>query len=141
MSPAGVGSATTQPGWIARLFGARPVAIGIDLQALTDWHAEISKTLESRRESTIAICTQTRDALESLISGYKMSMNRIDRALEKFELEPMACIGESFDPELMEAVEVVADDLESSGTVLEDVRRGYTRRGSIFRFAQVKVAR
>jgi molecular chaperone GrpE len=41
----------------------------------------------------------------------------------------------------MEVVEVVADADRPPGTVVEEVRVGYTWRGKVFRFAQVKVAR
>ena len=80
-------------------------------------------------------------ALDALLAGYKMSLNRIDRVLPKYELEPMACVGEPFDPERMEAVEVVSSPQHTPGTVLEEVRRGYIWRGKLFRYAQVKVSR
>ena len=62
-------------------------------------------------------------------------------ALEQFNLEPIATAGETFDPELMEVVEVVGDSGKPAGEVLEEVRRGYWRGEVVFRYAQVKVAR
>src|SRR5262249_52779787 len=70
-----------------------------------------------------------------------MSLARVDRALEQFNLEPIATVGETFDPELMEVVEVVGDSGKPAGEVLEEVRRGYWRGEVVFRYAQVKVAR
>ena len=66
---------------------------------------------------------------------------RVERLLPTLELEPLSCIGSSFDPELMEVVEVVGDTDQPAGTVVEEVRPGYLWRGRLFRFAQVKVAR
>ncbi|MFO0810142.1 MAG: nucleotide exchange factor GrpE [Gemmataceae bacterium] len=77
---------------------------------------------------------------EGLLSGYRLSLQRIDRALSQYGLEPIATDGVAFDPELMEAVEAVASD-KPSGTVIGDVRRGYRRGGRVFRYAQVRVAR
>jgi molecular chaperone GrpE len=85
------------------------------------------------------------DKLRQLIAaaadGYTLSIRRIERLLPTLELEPQPCLGEPFDPETMEAVEVVGDAEYPSGTVIEEVRPGYLWRGKVFRFAQVKVAR
>jgi molecular chaperone GrpE len=70
-----------------------------------------------------------------------MSLRRVERVLPTLELEPLSCTGEMFDPETMEAVEVIGDTGLVSGTVVEEVRPGYRWRGKVFRFAQVRVAR
>lgn len=77
---------------------------------------------------------------EALLAGYRLSLQRIERALAQHGLEPIAAEGEAFDPERMEAVEAVPSD-QPSGTVLAEVRRGYTRADRVFRYAQVRVAR
>lgn len=77
---------------------------------------------------------------DALLAGYRLSLQRIDRALERHGLEPIPAAGAAFDPELMEAVEAVASE-EPAGTVLAEVRRGYRRDGRVFRYAQVRVAR
>jgi molecular chaperone GrpE len=79
--------------------------------------------------------------LDSLVVGYTMSLQRLDRALEQHGLEPIACVGLPFDPEIMEVVEVVKDESRSGSAVIEDVRPGYRYRGQLFRCAQVRVAR
>jgi len=50
-------------------------------------------------------------------------------------------VGEHFDPEIMEVVEAVAASGRPAGEVLEEVRRGYIWRESVFRYAQVRVAK
>ncbi len=56
-------------------------------------------------------------------------------------MEPIAAIGEPYDPELMEAVEAVRGSGRPSGEVLDEVRRGYLYQGRVFRYAQVRVAK
>ena len=56
-------------------------------------------------------------------------------------LEAIPTVGERFDPERMEVIEVVADSGKPGGEVLEEVRRGYFWRGRLFRYAQVRVAK
>lgn len=86
---------------------------------------------------------QTRDRriLDSLLTGYQMSLDRIDRALEQYGLEPIPCAGEPFDPETMEVAEVVREPARTATIVLDEFRRGYRWRGRLFRCAQVRVAR
>jgi molecular chaperone GrpE len=82
-----------------------------------------------------------RQLFDSLLTGYRMSLQRIERVLEQQGLEPIACVGDSFDPEQMEAVAVVADSDRPAGEVIEEVRRGYRWRGRVFRYAQVSVSK
>jgi molecular chaperone GrpE len=79
--------------------------------------------------------------IDSLVTGYTMSLQRVERALQQLGLERMECKGQAFDPERMEAVEVVADSGQPAGQVVEEVRPGYRLRGRVFRFAQVTVSR
>jgi len=77
----------------------------------------------------------------SLITGYTMSLHRVERALEQFDLEAIPTIGLPFDPETMEVLEVVYEVGRTSTEVIEEVRRGYFWGGHVFRYAQVRVAR
>jgi len=82
-----------------------------------------------------------RQLLGSLLIGYTMSVQRVERTLQKHGLEPIPAVGRPFDPELMEVVEVVTDSDRPAGEVIEEVRRGYLWHGRVFRYAQVRVAK
>ena len=110
------------PGLFARLFGARPEPPAGD---------------ERSRQAA----TKLRQLAAAAGDGYAMSLRRIERILPTLQLEAIACIGEEFDPDLMEGLEVVDDSDQLSGTVVEVIRQGYLWRGKVLRFAQVKVAR
>lgn len=84
---------------------------------------------------------RTRQLLDSLLTGYTMSLQRLDRALQQHGLEPISAAGQPFDPEQMEVLEAVADSGRPPGEVVEEVRRGYLWKGRIFRYAQVRVAK
>lgn len=84
--------------------------------------------------------TRIASMLDSLVTGYAMSLQRVERALEQLGVTRMGCSG-PFDPERMEAVDVVADDTRPPGHVVEVVRPGYLWHGRVFRFAQVSVTR
>lgn len=126
-----------KPGFWSRLFFAQvPIVSGQNATI-----AAMVKDLETRRDNTARAARLVISSLDSLITGYRMSLARIDRVLEQNDMEPIAAVGETFDPELMEVVEVVADSGLPTGQVVEEVRRGYIRGEVVFRFAQVKVAR
>ncbi len=79
--------------------------------------------------------------IASLATGYTMSLQRIERALQKHDLEPMQVVGTAFDPERMEVVDIATNSGRPAGEVVEEVRRGYLQAGRVFRYAQVRVAK
>ena len=78
---------------------------------------------------------------EATAAGLAMGLERIERVMRTHGLQPIAVIGQSFDPELMEAVEVETSSNRPSGEVIDELRRGYLWNGRVFRFAQVRVAK
>jgi molecular chaperone GrpE len=82
-----------------------------------------------------------RNILDALLVGYRMSLRRIERAFEQHGVEAITCVGEPFDPEIMEVAEVVREEGRTSTEVLQEIRRGYRWRGKLFRYAQVRVAK
>jgi molecular chaperone GrpE len=138
------GEADRPLGFWARLFGGRrdsDFAVAIGRRAMVEWREAVLKESEARRHRLTDAANLVRSALDGVIAGYRMSLNRVDRVLEQFEVEPIVTVGGPFDPELMEAVEVAGDTGRPAGEVVEELRRGYWWRGVVFRFAQVKVAR
>jgi molecular chaperone GrpE len=95
---------------------------------------------ERMRQAGAAI-QQVAPQLESLVTGYTMSLRRIERALQQAGIDPITCVGQQFDPEQMEVLEVATDSDRPTGEVLQEVRRGYLWRGRVFRCAQVRVAK
>jgi molecular chaperone GrpE len=115
-----------------RWFGLRPGDVSND--------ANEERRLETQR-SVAKLADQARQALESVVVGYTMSLQRIERTMAQRGLEPVPCVGEAFNAELMEVVEVVMDSGRVSGEVVEEVRTGYLWQGRVFRYAQVRVAK
>lgn len=124
--------AAARPGFLGRLFGGGDTA-------LAEW-ARDAVAADAQRTSTAAETTaKLSPLLAGMADGYTMSLRRVEKALEAAGLVAIPTVGRAFDPELMEVVEVVSGG--NSSTVAEEVRRGYTRNGTVVRFALVKVAR
>jgi molecular chaperone GrpE len=96
---------------------------------------------QERERLTRENSERVRQMLASLVTGYTMSLQRIERALRQHGLDAIPTTGERFDPERMEVVEAVLDSGRLTGEVIEEVRRGYLWNGRVFRYAQVRVAK
>jgi molecular chaperone GrpE len=81
------------------------------------------------------------EKLGAAVTGLRMSEWRVERLMREVGLEPIEVVGHPFDPEAMEAVEAVEGNGQPSGTVVEELRRGYRWRGRVFRYAQVRVVK
>jgi hypothetical protein len=87
---------------------------------------------------------QVRHALEvvdAMEQGYRLSLKSLDELLARFEVRPIECKGEPFDPRLMSAVDVEETLDAPEGSVLAVYRTGYEWNGAVYRPAQVRVAR
>jgi molecular chaperone GrpE len=100
-----------------------------------------SSERQKREELTRESAERVRQLLASLVTGYTMSLQRIERTLRQHGLEAIPTAGERFDPERMEVLEAVADSGRPFGEILSEVRRGYLWNGRVFRYAQVRVAK
>lgn len=107
-----------------------------------------ARLADTSRPDAAAVLQQCRsaagpmaDRLEGLAEGYTLSLERLERLLATYGIEPIACLGQPVDAELMEVVQVVVDASQPSGVVLDEVRRGYRRHGRVYRFAQVVATR
>ncbi len=137
LPPAPASAASPRPGVLARLFAAPPAP---DPDWRT-WAEQTRKMSEDKAAAASKAADTLRPVLAGVSDGYAMSLRRVDRVLPTFGVDAIESLGKPFDPELMEAVEMTASPGAASGTVVEEVRRGYRWKGKLFRFAQVKVAR
>ena len=77
--------------------------------------------------------------LEHTIEGLELTNKVFDSTLEKFGVETVDPIGETFNPELHEAVTMVPMPDKKSNTVLEVVQVGFTLNDRLVRPAMVIV--
>ena len=86
--------------------------------------------------------TQSRSTGEegALLSGVRITYDRILAELRKFGLEQISAVGEPFDPNLHEAIARVPWEGKPEGTILAENRKGYLLNGRLLRPSQVSVA-
>lgn len=77
---------------------------------------------------------------EGLLKGVELIHTQFGGILAELGLEEVACAGESYDPELAEAVAVTeVSEQEKDNLILEVVRKGYRLNGKLVRPARVRV--
>ena len=103
-------------------------------QFLRSYHHEVIETV--RREA------QVRDEVfDAFLEGYGLIQKRMRRAMASEQVMHIPCEGKPVDPELMTVIELVDGPHDQPGTVAKELRRGYTWRGRLLRFAEVQAVR
>jgi molecular chaperone GrpE len=80
------------------------------------------------------------NASASMSKGLEAIHRRLLGLLEAQGITPLESLGEPFDPNLHEAIGSVQSDEYESGTVADEVRRGYRWGDEVLRPARVRVA-
>jgi molecular chaperone GrpE len=80
-------------------------------------------------------------SLDEYRSGIELIDKQFHDALAKLGVEPVAAQGESFDPNLHQAVQMVETDEAEDNHVIDELQRGYKLKDRLLRPAMVRVAR
>jgi molecular chaperone GrpE len=111
---------------------------------------EVERRGEELRERLLRDWLEVVDSVERalrmepespLYEGLRAVLDQIESVLTRQGVERIGAVGERFDPERHEAIEVRPTDEVEDRTVLEVVRSGFAVRGRVLRPAQVVVSR
>jgi molecular chaperone GrpE len=105
--------------------------------------ASVLDTLDNLQRAIMATeqSTDQGAAFDSLRDGIKATAEMLEATLIKMGLAAVVSEGETFNPEVHEAVEIAATDADQDNQVLAELQRGYTFNGRLLRPARVKVGR
>jgi molecular chaperone GrpE len=78
---------------------------------------------------------------EAVLEGIRSIATSVENALTSAGAEPVAAVGETFDPELHEAVDTADADPEMDGKVISEYSRGFRMGDRLLRPARVRVGR
>lgn len=85
--------------------------------------------------------SETDPDITHLRDGVIGTARSFEQALMSVGVEAVPSVGETFDPELHEAVDMVPADAENDGKVIAEYSRGYRFGGRLLRPARVQVGR
>ena len=80
------------------------------------------------------------DEFRHFLSGVDLIYKQLNGVLEAFGVQPIAAVGEKFNPHVHEAVDVEASDEHEPDTVLQEIVAGYKLGDKLIRPALVKVS-
>jgi len=80
------------------------------------------------------------DAPSSVSEGLQLLQRKLLSVLEAQGVTPLQSLGETFNPEFHDAIGTVRNDDLESGTVAEEMQRGYRWGDDVLRPARVRVA-
>jgi molecular chaperone GrpE len=83
----------------------------------------------------------SQDASGPIVDGVRLVLRQLVNALERFEVKPVASVGEVFDPSKHEAIAQIETAERPPGTIHAEMQKGYTMGGRLIRPALVAVAR
>jgi len=73
------------------------------------------------------------------VQGVELVYKQLLTAFDELGVKPIEAVGAEFDPNLHNAVMMVDDDTLESGTVAEEMQKGYLYKESVVRHSMVKV--
>jgi len=85
--------------------------------------------------------SETDSSFEHLLSGVKGTARSFEQALISVGVEPIAAVGEDFNPELHEAVEMVETSQENDDKIVGEFSRGYKFGDKLLRPSRVQVGK
>ncbi|HEY7416916.1 MAG TPA: nucleotide exchange factor GrpE [Ktedonobacteraceae bacterium] len=78
--------------------------------------------------------------LQDLQQTLRMFHWQMNEVMRNEGINPVSTVGEAFNPYLHEAIEAIENSGEPEGTIIEEVRKGYTLGSETLRPARVKVS-
>lgn len=96
----------------------------------------LSRALDAER----SVETSESAEFRHFLHGVELINKQLAEVLESFGVEPIAAVGERFDPHVHEAVVTEPSDKHEPDTVIEELARGYRIGDRLLRPSMVKVA-
>ena len=103
--------------------------------------ADALKTLLPILDSLDRALKTNAASLDEYRSGIELIDKQFHDALARLGVQPVEAEGESFDPNLHQAVQMVDTDETPDNTVIDELQRGYKLKDRLLRPAMVRVAR
>jgi molecular chaperone GrpE len=86
------------------------------------------------------LALKSESSAEQMRSGVELIVKQMEEVLRGLNVQPVATVGEAFDPRQHEALGTVERDDLPDHSVAEEIRRGYKLRDRLLRPAMVRVA-
>jgi molecular chaperone GrpE len=111
--------------------------LGLEKQKMVLPFLEVLDNLQRAVEASVQAGT-----VEHLLEGVQMTANLFRSKLQSIGIEPIAALGQPFNPNLAQAIGTVpVKEADKDGVVIEELQTGYSMEGQLLRASQVRVGR
>ncbi len=101
----------------------------------------LERAILHSKELTNKADPESREAIDSLISGVEMTLRQMRDILGRFGVREIKALGEVFDPTLHHAVSQIETGGHKPNTVIEELRKGYLLNDRVIRPSTVVVSK
>ena len=112
-----------------------------DLLPAVDSFERAVLSAEKAAEEAANEAAETASGMAAVAEGVQLSLKLLVKAMQRQGIEVVDPLGAPFDPNLHEAMTMVASETAEPGSVVEVFQKGYTVNGRLARAARVVVAK
>lgn len=102
---------------------------------------ELLPIVDSLELAATSVPDDMKEAAQSVVDGVDLTLKMLNTTLEKFGVKQVNPVGEQFDPEFQQAIQMQEDPAAKPGTVISVLQKGYTLNNRLVRPALVIVAK
>ncbi len=107
--------------------------------ALEKFAAELLPILDNL-ERALEVPNREEELVKPVLEGVELTQKSFLASMAKFGIEPVDPMGESFNPDLHQAISMVPSQEHPANTVMTVMQKGYTLNGRLLRPAMVMVS-
>jgi molecular chaperone GrpE len=130
-------TAKTPPTWLASFDATVAQAPWLARCFATNTFSALRKILEQAERETLA----PEKSQSTTLQGFELLMARVRRQMQQAEIERVDVVGKPFDAEIMNAIDMIDAPAVAKAHVAEQLRPAYRWRGSLLRYADVRLAK
>lgn len=127
----------TPPTWLASFDASIARASWLARTFANRLFSTLRKIAEQAEQETQAIEKSQRTTLQ----GFDLLLARVRRQMQQAEIERIDVLGKPFDAEIMNAIDRIDSPGVAPAHVAEQLRPAYRWRGTLLRFADVRIAK
>ncbi|AAU37350.1 nucleotide exchange factor GrpE [Basfia succiniciproducens] len=108
--------------------------------ALEKFSKDILNTIDNLERALATPANKEDEAVKSLFDGVELTLKELLATVARFGVEPVGAVGETFNPELHQAISMQSAEGFETNQITVVLQKGYLLNGRVIRPAMVMVA-
>ena len=108
--------------------------------ALEKFSKDILNTIDNLERALATPANKEDENIKSLFAGVELTLKELLSTVARFGVEPVGVVGETFNPDLHQAISMQPAEGFESNQITTVLQKGYTLNGRVIRPAMVMVA-